>query len=547
MRLSFSFFGPFAVFLDGQEIDVRSRRSRAMLAMLALSPRSSVARDRLAATLWPDRSEEQAKASLRQELSSLRRHLGHGAEFIVADTQCVTIAHDMLNPDHGSSSEGDFLEGLDIRSEPFDDWRREQAASLNGHQKDELMILEEFERNPSVLLMGFIAASHEEEDVTFSTGLVADLRNLLAHWRRFPVVGPEAVAWQTEKDCNMRELASSVGANYAISGVIRRSQNRIRVSVSLTASESGHLIWTDTFDGELTDVFEIQESISRGIVARVTPEVERAEVAKIARVRPTNWTAWQLVARTEELERTGGEGYGTPESNADQIPLLEEAIRLDPSYARAWTRLGRYYFRAAMQGWVLDRKSSMEKALKYTERAISEDVFDWEGHAYRALSLIFGLHQFEPARFHAKEAVRLNPSAPLARHAIGCALEWLGEPETALRHLRMVTVLNPNHANRAAVLGDITTCELLSGNLETAVETARQLLAIAPNYLRGLQRVAVTFGHANLKEEARDVLSTIQAQQADFDEAYVRETYPYARPEHIETILEGLRRAGWDG
>ncbi|MBO9436854.1 hypothetical protein J7394_21825 [Ruegeria sp. R13_0] len=521
--------------------------------MLALAPKSAVARDRLAATLWPDRAEEQARASLRQELSSLRRALGDGAEMISADGTSVRINGDAIDSNFGVPETGDFLEGLDLRSEPFDDWRRAEASRLSNATAPQAKAAvqdtsaNDIFENPSVLVMGFVPASPDHQDVSFATGLVIDLRTSLSLWRWFPVIAPEAIGWKTDRDGDLREIATSVGAAYAISGAIRRSGERIRVSASLTEVGRGHLIWTESFDGEMSDVFDMQEAIGQAVVARVTPEIGRAESARIIRQRPANMAAWQLLAQTDELERTGGEGYGSPESNRAQVPLLEEAIRLEPNYARAWARLGRYYFRSALQGWIEDRDAAFEKALGYCERAVKADPTEWEGQALLAMTMIFGTHAFGPGKFHALEAVRLNPSSPYARHGCGCVLEWTGEAEEALHHLRAIFDLNPNYPNRAAALGDITTCELFAGHIEAAVESARQLRDIAPDYCRGLQRAAVTLGHAGEIDEAAEVLERVLALQPDLDEAYVRETYPYARPEHVEVILDGLRRAGWRG
>ncbi|WP_372579129.1 hypothetical protein [Ruegeria hyattellae] len=553
MRLSLSLFGPFQASLDGHELKIGSRRSQAMLAMLALAPKSAVARDRLAATLWPDRAEEQARASLRQELSSLRRLLGDGADMIMADATCVRISADAVNPNHGAPENGEFLEGLDLRSEPFDDWRRAEASRLPDTKPvpSEPGVLDttanDIFDNPSILVMGFVPASPEPQDASFATGLVIELRTSLSLWRWFPVIAPEAIGWKTDRDGDLREIAKSVGAAYAISGSIQRAGERIRVSASLTETERGHLIWTETFDGEMSDIFEMQETIGRSVVARVAPEIGRAESERIVRQHPTNIAAWQLVAQTDELERTGGEGYGSPESNQAQVPLLKEAIRLEPNYARAWARLGRFYFRSALQGWIDDRDAAFEKALDYCGRAVKADPTEWEGQALLAMTLIFGTHAFGQGKFHALEAVRLNPSAPYARHGCGCVLEWTGDAEEALLHLQAIFDLNPNYPNRAAALGDITTCELFAGNIEAAVKSARQLRDIAPDYCRGLQRVVVTLGHAGETEEAAKVLAKVLALQPDFDETYVRETYPYARPEHVETILDGLRLAGWKG
>ncbi|MXQ08696.1 hypothetical protein GQ651_12640 [Alphaproteobacteria bacterium GH1-50] len=550
MRLQITLFGPFGTRLDGTTLEIRSRRAQAILAMLALSPNGCVARDRLAATLWPDRSEAQAKASLRQELSNLRKSLESGRDLLTADATVVRLDMDAVALGLETQGRGEFLEGMDIRSEPFDDWRRGEALRLEKAQPattgDALSVPDIFE-NPAVLLLGFTPASDESEDISFATGLVVDLRTSLGLWRWFPVIGPEAVGWKTEHDGDVRELAGSVGAAYVIGGMIRRSGEKVRVSASLTSANSGRLVWSDTFDGEISDIFALQEEISHAVVARVVPEIERSEAKRIVRRPPDSIHAWQLVARTEEIERTAGEGYGTPEANASMLPFLEEATRLEPDYARAWTRLGRQHFRAAMQGWTEDRTSAIDRAVELCAKAVALDPTEWESQAYRALTLIFGKHDFGPARFHAMEAVRLNPSATLARHACGCALEWIGEPEAALEHLYVIFDLDPNYTNRAAVLGDITTCELFVGNLEAAEVAARKIMNIAPDYARGLQRVVMTLGHTGDLETAERVLSRIYELMPEFDEAYVRQTYPYARPEDTEVIIEGLRRAGWTG
>ena len=127
MSLRLQLFGPFSAELDGRVLQLRSRRAQSILAMLALAPKSAIARDRLAATLWPDRAEEQARASLRQELSNLRRILGRDSGLVVADATSVRIDSSRLDSDFGKIEDGDFLEGLDLKSEPFDDWRREMG------------------------------------------------------------------------------------------------------------------------------------------------------------------------------------------------------------------------------------------------------------------------------------------------------------------------------------------------------------------------------------------------------------------------------------
>lgn len=96
-------------------------------------------------------------------------------------------------------------------------------------------------------------------------------------------------------------------------------------------------------------------------------------------------------------------------------------------------------------------------------------------------------------------------------------------------------------------MGDISTCELFEGNLDNAADAARQIRTIAPNYCRGLQRVAVSFGHAGDLKGARAALDKVYELQLSFDEAYVRQTYPFVKVEHLDLFLKGLDLAGWKG
>ena len=93
-------------------------------------------------------------------------------------------------------------------------------------------------------------------------------------------------------------------------------------------------------------------------------------------------------------------------------------------------------------------------------------------------------------------------------------------------------------------MGEMSTCLLFQGRFEEAADTARQLLDLAPDYLRGLQRIAVVLSKSGAIDEATEVLNRVTELQPDFSETYVRDTYPYAKTEHLQTLLEGFRLAG---
>ncbi|MBD3678285.1 MAG: hypothetical protein HUJ27_07770 [Rhodobacteraceae bacterium] len=400
-----------------------------------------------------------------------------------------------------------------------------------------------FER-PPVLLLGFENLGGGEEDNALALGLAQEVRTSLCYWRWFPVIGPEAVGWKTAHEIDLRRDAAALGAAYAVSGSLRRAGQRVRISVNLSSVTDGSVLWSQHFDGTIEDVFDFEEQVSRSIVAQIEPEVARAEASRIAQRRPADLSSWQLMLRAGDSERRGGEGYGTRETNEEQKRLVAQVLEKDPDHSRAWSWLAKCHWRETLMGWVADRDAAMNASIDASQRALDINPTDWEARAYRALTLLFGRWDHDPAEFHAAEAVRLNPSSAMARHGYGCVLENAGNPEAALEQLNAVFRLDPNHPNTAGVLGDISTCNVMLARHDEAVQAARRMLALAPGYSRGLQRAASAFALAGEDGLAREAVEKLFAAQPDFSEDYVRSTYPFREAEHLEMLVDGLRRAG---
>lgn len=535
LRLS----GPFhATDARGREVEGLSRRAQALLAFLSQQPGMRAERTRLADLLWSDRGEDQARASLRQELSVLRRSLPDA--LLEANRQQVWLDPARIACEAGGNAP--FLDGFDLASEGFEDWLREARsqppADLSVPSVPQVM------NRPAVLLFCFEALSGGRDDGMIAAGLAADLRTTLSYWRWFPVIGPEAIGWKTAREVDLREAASCVDAAFAISGTLRCLGGRVKITAELTEAATGRLRWSNTFTGDLGDIFQFQEEVSQAIVAQIEPQITRAEAMRITRMRPASLGPWQLLARADEIDRTGGEGYGTPESNFEQARLMEEALSRDPGFAPALSRLARVHFRSALLGWTDDPDASYRLCEDFARRALDCDPDNWESHAYYGLVHVFAKHEYAAGRFHAEEAVRLNPSAALGHQALACALEWIGEPEAALSHLNLIFRLDPGYKSRAAVFGAITTCEMFCNRREPSLEAARRLVSIAPDYARGLQRCVASFGYFGEPDRAARALEQLRRLQPDFDAAYIKRTYPYARPDHLGMLLKGFERCG---
>ncbi|WP_428688272.1 adenylate/guanylate cyclase domain-containing protein [Roseibium sp.] len=402
----------------------------------------------------------------------------------------------------------------------------------------------ELVHRPAVLFLPFEALSHSDEDKLLASGLCEDIRTTLSCWRSFPVVGPEALGGSKG---DIQHLAASVEAAYAVTGSVRRAGTRARVTARLIEAASGRELWSQTFDGSLEDVFGFQDEISRQIVSQVEPEISQAAAGRIPVVRPKDLATWELLAKAVQVEMSGGDGYGSREANEQQQLLVREAIAHDPLLSEAWARLARCYFRDFLLGWAGDTREALAKGLDASARAVELDPRNSIAHSSRSQLVLFGKHNPEGGFEHAREAVRLNPSNVMGHYMMGCALVYCGEPARAYDHYAAVLRLNPAFPNKGALYCDQMMCQALVGNLGEAVQFAHRTMDAAPNYLRGLQRCVSVLAHAGKVEEAKAVLLRIEEMGCAFSEAYVRETYPFRRPEDFDFLIDGLRLAGWTG
>ncbi len=385
---------------------------------------------------------------------------------------------------------------------------------------------------PSVLVVGFECTDLDGRDTALALGLAQEVRLNLSHWRWFPVIGPEALGYRTVREIDIRDAGRDLGAAFALTGSVRSIGDRVRVNVTLTETGDGRSLWSRHFDGSLENLFDFEEEISRAIVAQIEPELSRANSQRLMQSPPTDLSAWELLLAANQSQRRGGDGYGTPEANEEQKRLVTEALEKDPQMARAWAWLAKCHWRETLMGWTADREAGMSKTLDASQTAMAINPANWEARCFRALALLFGRHEFVEAEFHAREAVRLNPSDAQARHILGCVLENIGRTEEALEHLKTVFVLNPNHPNASGVLGDLATCYMLLGQDAEAIEVALRLIALAPNYSRGLQRAVAALASAGEIERAREVARHLLTLQPDFNEGVNRQPIvtPYRHP-----------------
>ncbi|MEM7069966.1 MAG: BTAD domain-containing putative transcriptional regulator [Pseudomonadota bacterium] len=514
-------------------------RSMALQLLDTLSQDAEIAREQAqtleavaAIILQSDPAAESAHRGL------IRIRLSQG-QTVEAQRQ-MEICRNAVNEIYGTDPAVETVSLLERTTNHARGQKRDSSLVNNAEKSSNLF------SNPALLVMEFENLSGDPNKRYFARGIADDIAMALAYWRWFPVISPNAVSAVSGKPLDIRDAADQVDAQYVLTGSVRQSGSQARIIVQLTEASTGHTLWSERFDREMDDVFSVQDEISENVVARVEPFLQAAEFERLGYKRADKFTAWDYLLQATQADLDGGPGYGTQEANLKVRALLQKVFDAGSPPAAAYAMLARSHWKDAIMGWSGDREYSLRQALDVSGEGIRTDPNDWTCRGIHGLAYLFGYHKADVAIEHAREAVRLNPSAPLARHCFGCALEFNGYPEQALEHLNSVFRLDPNFAGKAAVTADITMCHLVLKQFREAAQWAARCRALAPEYVRGLHRVVAALAFADRLNEASDALSDLLRLQPDLSVDYIEHTYPFVDPSYRHVLIEGLRRAGWN-
>lgn len=392
---------------------------------------------------------------------------------------------------------------------------------------------------PSIAVLPFENLSAAQDQDYFADGITEDIITSLASWRWFPVISRQSTFHFRDKAMDAADVGRELGARYVVEGSVRRSGDRVRISARLTDSTTSLNLWAGNFDGNLDDVFALQDEIAEKIVTCVEPEIARAEQQRIVRRPPENLDAWEKAIRALALLQSGKQSGLT-----DAKGLLEQSIELDPSSSYARSLLALVLFTEILSDWTNDPTAAGDHFLSAAEKAIEIDGRDWLAHALHGLAMLIVYRDSVLAEESGRTAVALNPSAATAHQFLGCILSFSGNPIAAIDHLNTTLKLNPRHDRMYLLMADLALCNLLVHDLDAAVDYGRKAIQSNPADVRARQRLVSALGHQG-DETAAAELKDLLRLQPGFSMAYIEATYPFRLEEHLDYFLQGLEKAGW--
>jgi adenylate cyclase len=379
-------------------------------------------------------------------------------------------------------------------------------------------------------VLPFVNISSDPNDEYFADGLTEEMIARLSEIKDLKVIARTSVMGYKRKEKKVSEIARELGVGSVVEGSVRKSGNRIRVSVQLIDARTEEHLWSSNYDDEMTDIFAIQGDVA----SKVASALSARFFSESPKKHTENVEAYALYLRGIQLSYEGGE-----DNLRDAAKLFERVISMDPSFALAYVGYADVWGGLANRGYE-EFASLPEKAEPAARRALVLDPGSAEAHAIMA-QIHAMLDRFDLAIVEAERAIEINPSISEAHSSLvmlygtqrgidealleaqrayeldplssetGAMLariaQWAGDHGLAMSVLTRMKELKPRNAG---VLIDLASCYMWRGDFAKAQEMLESASQLKSNEPHGWIVQGVLFALTGKKDEAQRMLGEIR-------------------------------------
>jgi TolB-like protein/Flp pilus assembly protein TadD len=328
----------------------------------------------------------------------------------------------------------------------------------------------------SIAVLPFQSLSDEKENAYFADGIQDDILTNLSKIGDLKVISRMSVmSYRGDAVRNAREIGKALGVATLLEGSVRRIGNRVRVNVQLIDANNDEHIWAEDYDRDLTDVFAIQTDLAQKIASALQAKLSPTEKARLDN-RPTqNPDAYLLFVQAHDYANRMDMFN---DKSLKAIPLFEQAIKLDPTFALAFAGL------SMVQSWIYHSSDPnpawREKARLNADEALRLQPDLPEAHLALGFSYYYGDRDYQRALAEFEIARRGLPNESEAYFAIGAIQRRQGKWAESTANLEKAATLDPKNTN---ILINLASSHIALHNFETAQKILDRVMAIAPGSL----------------------------------------------------------------
>lgn len=391
---------------------------------------------------------------------------------------------------------------------------------------------------PVIAVLPLVNASGDPAREFFSDGVSDEIIHALGRYAGLRVISRNSVQQFKKREASTRVVSQELGARYVVTGAVREIDGRVRVAVELSDAATARVLWSERFDRQGGEVFQIQDSIVQAIVGAMAVKVTMLESDRAAMRAPSRREAYDLVllARAQLLKADRA-------ANRQGRALIVQARELAPDYAMAYVVESELEDQRANLGWMEDAAQGLLLSERAARQALALNDPGANARAHAQLGRIHAIRgEFPQALTESERARALNPSDPFIAEVRGDTLLWAGRTQEAVELIESAIRLDPT-ARRSPVRQAIAIAYFAAERYPEALAACERALAEYPETVLMHTIRAAALAQMGRLEEARQSVAEVRRLQPNFPVAQFGNRF--GDPAISERFQAALSKAGF--
>jgi adenylate cyclase len=398
---------------------------------------------------------------------------------------------------------------------------------------------------PSIAVLPFTNMSGDPEQDYIGDGLSENIISALSISSKIFVIARNSTFTYKEKPVMVQQVAEELGVQYVLEGSIQKSGDRLRVTAQLINALTGHHLWTEVYNRKMTDLFDMQDEITKKIVVSIGVELGGGENLRMRAKSTNNLEAWKNYVKGIELFFKANP-TNVRNNNARAREYFEFALKYDPEFASAWVALAQAHLMAGINRGSNSPSKSFKLAFECVHKALELDDQDPNAHSNLGNFYLLIKREHERAISAGKREVALNPNYAEGYAWLAMALQFSGLFDEAIAMMNRAYRLNPKiwpiH------LRMLTLSYIFLKRYKKALDVIKQTQELA---LKGglpaiFPQLDYCFVYQELgkEEKARAHMAEATKLMPELSLEYARAINPYKNQAHLQRMLDAYRKAG---
>ena len=389
---------------------------------------------------------------------------------------------------------------------------------------------------PSIAVLPFQNLSGDQEQEYFADGIAEDVLTTLSKIQELMVIARNSSFVFKGQTRDIREIGRTLGVRYVLEGSVRKAGNRVRLAAQLIDSLNGSHVWADRFEGDLEDVFELQDRMTQDIVAALEVQLTFGEDARVWRKRSGS----PLVYEHFHKGRTLYVNFAK-HTHAQARSEFERALAINPVYTPALSLLGFTLTDQARFGWERDEATIYEAAVECAVRALKIDPDSDEAHVALGYTRLYQ-RRHDDALVAGEKAITLCPNRAGAYHMAAMFHGYSGDFRKSAEYEQQAQRLSPLSRNESMV--DEARARFHLGDLVAARDIASRVLIEKPRWLTAQTVLVAAPWNLGSEDEARITVRKILVNHPNLTASRWAQGLPYRRQTDLDALITPLRLAG---